>query len=157
MQHAGILVGAAGWRETRPSLASEPEDSTELSDQGTNIALRSLYAACPSRCAAHKIASRPAHCSGSRAAHPVSPRIRTASSGSNRHNPRSFDRAAPVVRRLRSIEHVSKLGRLNVPDPIATVDGLLAATAIVQGLTLVSRNVKDVARTGARLLNPFAG
>lgn len=46
-------------------------------------------------------------------------------------------------------------GRLNVPDPISTVDGLLAATAIVHDLTLVTRNVKDVARTGARLLNPF--
>jgi toxin FitB len=46
-------------------------------------------------------------------------------------------------------------GRLNVPDPISTVDGLLAATAIVHDLTLVTRNVKHVQRTGARLLNPF--
>lgn len=46
-------------------------------------------------------------------------------------------------------------GRLNVPDPISTVDGLLAATAIVHDLTLVTRNVKDVARTGVRLFNPF--
>lgn len=46
-------------------------------------------------------------------------------------------------------------GRLNVPDPIPVVDGLLAATAKVHGLTLVTRNVKDVARTGAQLLNPF--
>lgn len=46
-------------------------------------------------------------------------------------------------------------GRLNVPDPIAAVDGLLAATAIVHDLTLVTRNVRDVERTGVRLLNPF--
>lgn len=46
-------------------------------------------------------------------------------------------------------------GRLNVPDPISAVDGLLAATAIVHGLTLVTRNVKDVARTGVNLHNPF--
>jgi len=46
-------------------------------------------------------------------------------------------------------------GRLNVPDPIPAVDGLLAATAIVHDLTLVTRNVKHVERTGARLLNPF--
>ena len=47
-------------------------------------------------------------------------------------------------------------GRLNVPDPIPTVDGLLAATAIVHGMTLVTRNTKDVARTGAPLLDPTA-
>ena len=46
-------------------------------------------------------------------------------------------------------------GRLNVPDPVPVVDGLLAATALVHDWTLVTRNVKDVERTGARLLNPF--
>lgn len=46
-------------------------------------------------------------------------------------------------------------GRLNVPDPMPTVDGLLAATALVHDLTLVTRNVKDVKRTGVRVLNPF--
>jgi len=52
--------------------------------------------------------------------------------------------------------HVAELwGRLNVPDPIPAIDGLLAATAIVHDLTLVTRNVKDVNRTGVRLLNPF--
>ena len=47
-------------------------------------------------------------------------------------------------------------GRLNVPDPVPTVDGLIAATALVHGLTLVTRNVQDVAGTGVRVLNPFA-
>ena len=46
-------------------------------------------------------------------------------------------------------------GRLNVPDPIPVVDGLLAATARVHGLTLATRNVKDVARTGIPCVNPF--
>ncbi len=46
-------------------------------------------------------------------------------------------------------------GRLNVPDPLPTVDALLAATALVHGLTFVTRNVKDVAGTGVRVLNPF--
>jgi predicted nucleic acid-binding protein len=44
---------------------------------------------------------------------------------------------------------------LNVPDPIPVIDGLLAATAKVHDLTFVTRNVKDVARTGVRLMNPF--
>jgi toxin FitB len=46
-------------------------------------------------------------------------------------------------------------GRLNVPDPLPVIDGLLAATAKVHGLTLATRNVKDVARTGVELVNPF--
>jgi predicted nucleic acid-binding protein len=46
-------------------------------------------------------------------------------------------------------------GRLNVPDPLPVVDGLMAATALVHGLTLVTRNTADVARTGVALLNPF--
>lgn len=46
-------------------------------------------------------------------------------------------------------------GELNVPDPVPTVDGLLAATALVHDLTLVTRNVRDVATTGVRWLDPF--
>ncbi|MQA28739.1 MAG: PIN domain-containing protein [Luteitalea sp.] len=46
-------------------------------------------------------------------------------------------------------------GRLNVPDPLPVIDGLLAATAKVHGLTLATRNVKDVARSGVQVLNPF--
>jgi toxin FitB len=46
-------------------------------------------------------------------------------------------------------------GRLNVPDPIPVIDGLLAATAKVHGLTLATRNVKDVVRTGVSVVNPF--
>jgi predicted nucleic acid-binding protein len=46
-------------------------------------------------------------------------------------------------------------GRLNVPDALPVIDGLLAATALVHDLTLVTRNVRDVERSGVRLLNPF--
>ena len=46
-------------------------------------------------------------------------------------------------------------GRLNVPDPLPVIDGLLAATAKVHGLTLATRNVRDVARSGAEVVNPF--
>jgi predicted nucleic acid-binding protein len=46
-------------------------------------------------------------------------------------------------------------GSFGVPDPIPTVDGLLAATAVEHELVLVTRNVKDVARTGVAVINPF--
>jgi predicted nucleic acid-binding protein len=46
-------------------------------------------------------------------------------------------------------------GRLNVPDPLPAVDGLLAATAMAHDLVLVTRNIRDVARTGVRVTNPF--
>jgi predicted nucleic acid-binding protein len=46
-------------------------------------------------------------------------------------------------------------GHLNVPDPMPVVDGLMAATALVRDWTLVTRNINDVASTGARLLDPF--
>lgn len=47
-------------------------------------------------------------------------------------------------------------GRMNVPNPLPVVDGLLAATARVLGLTLVTRNVTDVKGTGVDVLDPFA-
>ena len=53
-------------------------------------------------------------------------------------------------------EVAERWGRLNVPDPVPTVDGLLAATALVHDLILVTRNVRDVERTGVRLLDPTA-
>jgi toxin FitB len=59
------------------------------------------------------------------------------------------DRVLPVDARV-----ADRWGRLNVPDPVPTVDGLLAATALVHDLVLVTRNVRDVRHTGARLLDP---
>ncbi|MGH3736760.1 MAG: type II toxin-antitoxin system VapC family toxin [Micromonosporaceae bacterium] len=41
--------------------------------------------------------------------------------------------------------------------PVPVADALIAATAKVHGLTLVTRNVKDFEATGVRLLNPFTG
>lgn len=46
-------------------------------------------------------------------------------------------------------------GRMNVPDPLPVIDGLLAATAKAHGLTFVTRNTADLARSGAALLNPW--
>ncbi len=41
--------------------------------------------------------------------------------------------------------------------PLPVIDGLLAATAIVRGLALVTRNVTDFADCGLNLVNPWAG
>ena len=46
--------------------------------------------------------------------------------------------------------------RLGIPDRLPVFDGLIAATALVHDLTLVTRNVRDMARTGVRLFDPFA-
>jgi toxin FitB len=46
-------------------------------------------------------------------------------------------------------------GRLMAERPVSTIDGLLAATSLVHGLTLATRNVRDVARTGVPCINPF--
>lgn len=48
-------------------------------------------------------------------------------------------------------------GHLGVPDPVPVLDGLLAATALAHGMTLVTRNVRDFEGTGVRVLNPFSG
>ena len=45
--------------------------------------------------------------------------------------------------------------RLHVPDPRSSRDALIAATALVHGMTVVTRNVPDFAPTGVALLNPW--
>lgn len=61
------------------------------------------------------------------------------------------ERILPVDRAI-----AEEWGRMNVPDPLPVIDGLLAATARVLGLTLVTRNIADVKVTGVELLDPFA-
>lgn len=61
------------------------------------------------------------------------------------------ERILPVDRAV-----ADQWGRFNVPDPLPVLDGLLAATAKVHGLVLVTRNLKDVERTGVDCLNPFS-
>lgn len=46
-------------------------------------------------------------------------------------------------------------GRISAPRSVPPIDGLLAATALVRGMTLVTRNVKDFADLGVSYLNPF--
>lgn len=60
------------------------------------------------------------------------------------------DRILPIDRAVAEV-----WGRNNARRPIAAVDGLIAATARVHGLIVVTRNVADFARTGCPLLNPF--
>lgn len=45
--------------------------------------------------------------------------------------------------------------RLHVPDPQPYRDGLIAATALVHGMTIVTRNIADFRPTGVPLLNPW--
>ncbi|PKO35780.1 MAG: VapC toxin family PIN domain ribonuclease [Betaproteobacteria bacterium HGW-Betaproteobacteria-7] len=48
-----------------------------------------------------------------------------------------------------------RCARLHVPDPRAERDALIAATALVHGMTVVTRNIADFAPTGVTTLNPW--
>ena len=50
---------------------------------------------------------------------------------------------------------VRRCARLHVPDKRPDRDALIAATAMVHGMTVVTRNVSDFAATGVRLINPW--
>lgn len=53
-------------------------------------------------------------------------------------------------------EDVGQLwGCLRVPHPEHALDKLIAATALIHDLTVVTRNVDDFAGLGVRVLNPF--
>ena len=60
------------------------------------------------------------------------------------------DRILPV-----DINVADEWGKMNAPNPLPVIDGLLAATAKVHNLTVVSRNTDDLKAAGVRLLNPF--
>jgi toxin FitB len=45
--------------------------------------------------------------------------------------------------------------RLHIPHRRAERDALIAATALVHGMTVVTRNVADFTRTGVPVLNPW--
>ena len=46
-------------------------------------------------------------------------------------------------------------GKMSSLRPLPVIDGLLAATAKVQKLTLVTRNIKDIQHLEVEWLNPF--
>lgn len=52
-------------------------------------------------------------------------------------------------------EIADRWGRLNALRPLPAMDSLLAATAIVHGLVLATRNVSDLENIGATLIDPF--
>lgn len=62
------------------------------------------------------------------------------------------DRTLPVT-----TEIALTWGRLHAVRPLPWVDGLMAATALVHDLTLVTRNVKDFAGLDVHLVDPFDG
>ena len=83
---------------------------------------------------------------------------------------RDSQKAAALERWLRDVEAAfagrilgidnavaDQWGRMSAIRPVPVIDGLLAATALTNGLTLVTRNDRDVAGLGAAVLNPFRG
>ena len=64
---------------------------------------------------------------------------------------RAFDeRILPIDRAV-----ANEWGRLNANRPLPVIDGLLAATAKIHRMTLVTRNTADIADLGVHTLNPF--
>jgi predicted nucleic acid-binding protein len=64
--------------------------------------------------------------------------------------PTFADRILPI-----EIPIALECAKLHVPNPQSYRVSLIAATAIVHGMTVVTRNVDDFARTGVALLNPW--
>ncbi|MDI1343078.1 MAG: type II toxin-antitoxin system VapC family toxin, partial [Pseudolabrys sp.] len=60
------------------------------------------------------------------------------------------ERILPVDRAV-----ANEWGRLNANRPVPVIDGLLAATAKIHRMTLVTRNIADIADLDVNVLNPF--
>ena len=60
------------------------------------------------------------------------------------------DRILPVT-----LDIAEEWGRMNVPDRLPAVDGLLAATAKIHRMTLVTRDTGRLADFGVTVINPF--
>ena len=61
------------------------------------------------------------------------------------------------VGRVLSVDAAVSLrsAQLHVPDAKPFRDGLIAATALVHGMTVVTRNTQDFELTGVKLINPW--
>jgi toxin FitB len=47
-------------------------------------------------------------------------------------------------------------GRLGLQQPVPILDALLAAAALVNGLTIISRDEEGFQNTGVPVINPFS-
>jgi hypothetical protein len=54
-----------------------------------------------------------------------------------------------------NIDIVQHCAALHVPDPKDDRDSLIAATALVHSMTVVTRNVSHFAHSGVKILNPW--
>lgn len=54
-----------------------------------------------------------------------------------------------------TLDVARRCAALHVPNPQSYRDAFIAATALVHGLTLVTRNTKDFVATGVKLINPW--
>jgi predicted nucleic acid-binding protein len=54
------------------------------------------------------------------------------------------------------IEVCLRCAKLHVPVTMGYNDALIGATALVHGMTVVTRNVKDFAPMGVKVLNPWS-
>ena len=64
-------------------------------------------------------------------------------------------RILPVTRVVAERWGVLDGTRQRAGRPLNTADGMIAATALEHGLTLVTRNVKDFAGLGVAILDPW--
>ncbi|MEQ1530199.1 MAG: type II toxin-antitoxin system VapC family toxin [Methylococcales bacterium] len=48
-----------------------------------------------------------------------------------------------------------RCAQLHAPDPRSDRDAIIAATALVHGFTVITRNVNDFTATGVKILNPW--
>ncbi len=53
------------------------------------------------------------------------------------------------------IQTARRCAQLHVSNIRSHTDALIAATALVHGMTVVTRNVEDFASTGVQILNPW--
>lgn len=63
----------------------------------------------------------------------------------------SFDGRVLAV----DVDVARRCATLQIPDLLDERDALIAATALVHGMTVATRNVRDFPRTGATLVDPW--